>query len=140
MKSLTTVLVLAVVMLLKFTAQAAVSSLELVLTDDHVTFTTRTNISLEMVLRNVGETNMNPNILLSGLSVVLDGKEYKRDPKLTLLYTGVREFKAKSGWRSRFALAEFLIPPEALAAGRHKVALRDASSKSNTMTIFIEAR
>jgi hypothetical protein len=114
------------------------SPLELVLSDDHVVFTTATNISMEMIFRNVGETNMSPYNLLVGLSVVLDGKEFQRDPKRFVAYNGVLFFQPKLGWRSRISFSDYLIPPEVLAFGRHKVAVRDAAAESNTQTIFIE--
>ena len=138
MKTFATIFLLAVVLAITHAARAADISLELVLSDDHVVFTTATNISMEMIFRNVGETNMNPYNLLVGLSVVVDGKEYQRDPKRTIYYNGVLFFQPKLGWRSRVSFSDFLIPPEALAFGRHKVALRDADSESNTQTIFIE--
>jgi hypothetical protein len=138
MKTPATIFVLAAVFFVTHTAQAADSSLELVLSDDHVVFTTATNISMEMIFRNVGETNMSPYSLLVGLSVVVDGKEYQRDPKRICCYNGVQWFQPKLGWRSRISFSDFLIPPEALASGRHTVTLRDVSSESNTQTIFIE--
>jgi len=138
MKTFATILLLATVLSVTHTAQAADSSLELVLSDDHVVFTTATNISMEMIFRNVGETNMSPYNLLVGLSVVLDGKEFQRDPKRYIAYNGVLWFQPKTGWRSHISLSDYLIPPEALTSGRHTVELRDASSESNTQTIFIE--
>ncbi len=138
MKTFVTVLLLAAVLSITHTARAANSSLELVLSDDHVVFTTATNISMAMIFRNVGETNMEPYKLLVDLSVVLDGKAYQRDPKQSIFYNGVLWFQPKSGWVSHVSLSDYLIPPEALASGRHTVALRDAGSESNTQTIFIE--
>ena len=139
MKPFATILLLVAVLSITRSARAD-SSLELVLSDDHVVFTTATNISMEMIFRNVGETNMNPYSLLVGLSVVVDGKEYQRDPKRVIFYNGVLFFQPKLGWRSRFSFSDFLIPPEALVSGRHTVALKDAGSESNTQTIFIEPR
>jgi hypothetical protein len=140
MKTFATIILLAAVLSTTHTAQAADSSLELVLSDDHVVFTTATNISMAMIFRNVGETNMESYKLLLGLSVVLDGKEFKRDPEQVILYNGGRWFQPKLGWVSHISLSEYLIPPEALASGRHTVALRDADAESNTQTIFIEPR
>jgi hypothetical protein len=137
MKTFATILVLAAVLSITLTAQAANSSLELVLSDDHIVFTTATNISMEMIYRNVGETNMSPYDLVAGLSVVLDGKEFQRNPKRIFLFSPMW-FQPKTGMRSRVRLKDYLIPPEALASGRHTVALRDASSESNTQVIFIE--
>ena len=145
MKTFTTILLLAAVIFVKSTSpaadvvQKAPSSLELVLIDDHVVFSTATNISMEMIFRNVGEEKMKPYDLLLGLSVVWDGKEYRRDPKRYITYNGSLEFGPKLGWRNRVSLSDFLIPPKVLTAGRHTVAVRDASSESNILTVFIEA-
>jgi hypothetical protein len=139
MKTFATIFFLAAILSITHTAQAADISLELVLSDDQVVFTTVTNISMEMIYRNVGETNMSPYDLVAGLSVVLDGKEFQRDPKRIFLYNPLW-FQPKTGMRSRIRLSDYLIPPEALVSGRHTVALRDASSESNTQTIFIEPR
>ena len=146
MKTFTTILLLAAFSLVKSTSPAAdvvqksSSSLELVLIDDHVVFSTATNISMEMIFRNVGEEKMKPYDLLLGLSVVWDGKEYGRDPKQYVAYNGLLEFGPKSGWRNRVFLSDFLIPRKVLTAGRHTVAVRDASSESNILTVFIEAQ
>jgi len=140
MKTFITILLLVAVLPITRTARAADSSLELVLSDDHVVFNTATNISMEMIFRNVGETNLSPSKLLVGLSVVLDGKEFKRDPMRIPSLNILLSFEPKRGWRSRISLSDFLIPPEALSSGRHTVALRDMGSESNTQTIFIESR
>jgi len=138
MKTFTTILLLAAVLSISHMARAADSSLELVLSDDHVVFTTVTNISMAMIFRNVGETNLAPYKLLVDLSVVLDGKAYQRDPKRIIVYNGVLWFQPRTGWRDHVSLSDYLIPPEALASGRHTVTLRDAAAESNTQTIFIE--
>jgi hypothetical protein len=137
MKTFATVLLLAAVLPITRSVRAD-SSLELVLSEDHVVFTTATNISMAMIFRNVGETNLEPYKLLVDLSVVLDGKAYQRDPKRYIFYNGLLWFQPKSGWVSHVSLSDYLIPSEALASGRHTVALRDAGSESNTQTIFIE--
>jgi hypothetical protein len=134
MKTFFIILLLAAVLSITHTARAADSSLELVLSDDHVVFTTATNISMEMIFRNVGETNMSRYALLADTLVVLDGKEFKRAP---FGYEGLRWCFPKSGWRDIFVFSEFRIPPEALTSGRHTVMLRDASTESNVQTIFI---
>ena len=79
--------------------QKSSSSLEVVLIDDQVVFSTATNISVEMIFRNVGKEKMKPYDLLLGLSVVWDGKEYGRDPKQFIAYNGLLESGPKSGWR-----------------------------------------
>ena len=98
--------------------------------DDHVVFSTATNISVEMIFRNVGEEKMKSYDLLLGLSVVWDGKEYGRDPKRYVAYNGLLEFRPKSGWRNRISLSDFLIPSRLLTSGRHTVAVRDGSAGS----------
>ncbi len=146
MKTFTTILLLAAFSLVKSMSPAAdvvqksPGSLELVLIDDHVVFSTATNLSMEMIFRNVGEEKMKPYDLLLGLSVVWDGKEYGRDPKQYIAYNGLLEFRPKSGWRNRVSLSEFLIPSRLLTSGRHTVAVRDASAESNILAVFIEAQ
>jgi hypothetical protein len=145
MKTLSAILFLAAFIFVKSTSPAAdvvqksPSSLELVLIDDHVVFSTATNISMEMIFRNVGEEKMKPYDLLLGLSVVWDGEEYKRDPKHIGPWNGPWEITPKTAWRNRISLSEFLIPSRLLTSGRHTVAVRDASSESNILTVFIEA-
>jgi hypothetical protein len=73
-----------------------------------------------------------------GLSVVWDGKEHKRDPKQIGTWNGHGEIIPKGVLRTAFSLSEYLVPAEALAAGRHTIALKDASAESNTLTVFIE--
>ena len=146
MKTFTTILLLASFIFFKSTSpaadvvQKAPSSLELVLIDEHVVFSTATKISMEMIFRNVGEEKMKPYDLLLGLSVVWDGGEYKRDPRHIGPWNGPWEITPKTAWRNRISLSDFLIPPKVLTAGRHTVAVRDASSESNILTVFIEAQ
>jgi hypothetical protein len=73
-----------------------------------------------------------------GLSVVWDDKEYKRDPKQIGVWNGPGEIIPKGAWRTRFSLSEYLVPAGVLTAGRHTIALKDASVESNTLTVFIE--
>jgi len=140
MKPFATILLLAVILSVTQVVQAANSSLELVLCDEHVVFNASTNISMDMICRNVGETNLNPAELLTDLTVVLDGKEFKRDLRRTPSLNILLSFEPKRGWRRSISLSDFHIPPEALASGRHTVALRVLGSESNTQTIFIEPR
>src|SRR5947209_1338490 len=98
-KTFACLLVLAAVLSVTQAARAADSSLELVLSDDHVVFATATNLSMEVIFRNVGETNLSPTGLLVGLSAVVDGKEFRRDwrrmPSLNILIS----FEPKRAWR-----------------------------------------
>jgi hypothetical protein len=73
-----------------------------------------------------------------GLSVVWDGKEYRRDPKHIGSWNGPWEIMPKTAWRTGFSLSEYLVPVEVLTAGRHTIALKDAAAESNTLTVFIE--
>src|SRR5438046_2973461 len=43
-----------------------------------------------------------------------------------------------TGGRAGFPLSEYLVPLEVLSAGRHTIALNDASAESNTLTVFLE--
>ena len=138
------VLILAVVTFAKTLALAsdeavpATNTLEIVLVDEKVAFDTTTNISMDMVFRNVGEKPLFASHLLTGLSVVWDGKECRRDPKRMIIYNGLLEFYPQMGWRSHFSLSEFLVPPEALGAGRHTIALKVDSVTSNVLTVCLD--
>jgi hypothetical protein len=138
MKTFAAIVLLAAGLGATHAAQAAESSLELVLSDERVVFNSATNISMEMIFRNVGETNLSPSKLLLELAVVLDGKEFKRDPKRMPSLNILLSLEPKRAWRSRISLSDFLIPPAALAPGQHTVALSDMGSESNPLTIFIE--
>jgi len=140
MKTVATIFLLATVLSMMETARAGDNSLELILMDERVVFATATNISMEMIFRNVGETDLSPAGLLAGRSIVLDGKEFKTDPKGGRSLNILLAFQPKSAWRTHISFSEFLIPAEALTPGRHSIALRDMNAESNPLTIFIEPR
>jgi hypothetical protein len=102
-----------------------------------VAFSAATNITMEVTLRNVGEENMEHINLLFGLTVIWDGKEYRYCGKPTLGWNGERYFSPKTAWRLRFPMSDY-ISPEALASGRHTIAVKDAGLESNILTIFID--
>jgi hypothetical protein len=140
MKTYAGIFVLVAAVFVKTTAQAANDSLELVLADYRVEFTTARNIAVDVIFRNVGDTNMSPRKLLLELSVVWDQKDYNRDPKRVFAYNGPLWFQPRAAWRERVLLSEFLIPPERLTPGRHTVALKVAASKSNNLTISVRTQ
>jgi len=156
LKQFATIAILATVLFVYSTAQAADTfrashgSLEIVLnlqkafvyrtnTDfyDVVAFSAATNITMEVTLRNVGEVNMEHIDLRFGLTVIWDGKEYRYCGKRTLGWMGDEYFSPKTAWWLRFPLSDY-IPPEALASGRHTIAVKDAGLESNILTTFIE--
>jgi hypothetical protein len=96
------------------------------------------SISSQMVIRDLGVKKMIAPDLFWGLSVVWDGKEYKRDPKWIGDWNGQSEIIPKTAWSTTFSLSEYLVPSKVLTPGRHTVALKDAFAKSNTLTVFIE--
>ena len=107
---------------------------EIVLEGDKVVFENAETISSQIVVRDLGVKKMIAPYLYWGLSIVWDGKEYKRDPKRIGNWNGPMEIIPKTAWRTGFSLSEYLVPVEALTAGRHTIALRDASSESNALT------
>jgi len=136
MKRLSLILSLFFILLINARAETANSSLELVLHDERVSFPT-SHITMELSLRNVGDTSMNALDLVSGLSIVWDGQEYKRDPKRWFSWDGPTEFQQQTSMRARINLADYLIPQVALTPGKHSVAAKTASSKSNKLTVYI---
>jgi hypothetical protein len=114
------------------------SPYEIVLEGENVVFDKAESVSMQIIVRNLGMKKLIAPELYWGLSVVWDGKEYKRDHKHIGTWNGHAEITPKTVWRTGFSLSEYLIPAEALTAGRHTMALRDAFTESNTLTVFIE--
>src|SRR5438876_9874695 len=111
---------------------------EIVLDGQRVVFDKAQSVSIQITVRNLGMKKLIAPDLYWGLSVVWDGKEYKRNPKHSVLWDGHAEIMPKTAWRTTFSLSEYLVPAEAWTAGRHSIALRDAFAESNTLTVFIE--
>ncbi len=113
---------------------------EIVLEGDKVVFDNAETVSSQIVIRDLGVKKMIAPELYWGLSVVWDDKEYKRDPKHTSSWNGPGEIIPKTAWRTGVSLSEYLVPAQALTAGRHTLALKSASGESNTLTVFIEKK
>ena len=111
---------------------------EIVLVGQLVVFDKAESVSSQIIIRNLGMKKMIVPGLYWGLSVVWDGKEYKRDPKHIGPWNGPGEIISKGVLGTGFSLSEYLVPAEALTAGRHTIALKDAFAESNTLTVFIE--
>ncbi|HEX5398242.1 MAG TPA: hypothetical protein VFY06_04265 [Verrucomicrobiae bacterium] len=137
MRKLAITLFMAAVFFVQFTARAAPGSVDLVLTDPNVSFTSATNISMRAVFRNIGETNLSVAGLVRSLSIVWDGTEYKRNPNRSILYNGPLWLGSESGFEYNFSISDNLISPEKLTFGRHTIAVRVMSSESNTLIVFI---
>ena len=111
---------------------------EIVLVGEHVVFDKAESVSSQIIIRNLGVKKMIVPGLYWGLSVVWDGKEYKRDPKHIGVWNGPGEIIPKGVLGTGFSLSEYLVPAEALTAGRHTIAMKDAFAESNTLKVFIE--
>jgi hypothetical protein len=116
---------------------------EIVLTDHQIEFyaagyATNAIRPMEILLRNVGEETIAPNDLLSGLSIIWDGKEYKKDPKHLpyAVYDGP-SFSPKGSLEIAFSPFDFLIPQDALASGWHTVVAKTGDFESNPVSVFI---
>jgi hypothetical protein len=112
---------------------------EIVLDGERVVFDKAESVSSQFVIRDLGVKKMLAPDLYWGLSVVWDGKEFKRDPKQIGFWNGPVEIMPRTAWRGGFSLSEYLVPAEALTVGRHTIALKDDFAESNTLTVFIEA-
>jgi len=112
---------------------------EIVLSGEKVVFDKAESVSIQITIRNLGMKKLIAPDLYSGLSVVWDGKEYKLG-----VYSwggiGPYEIIPKGYWSRGFSLSDCLVPAEALTAGRHTIALKDAFAESNTLTVFIDSR
>ena len=136
-------LLLAFLPVLHVSAEAPKSGLrpyDLIVIDNRVVFDKPESISMRIVIRDLGVRKMIAAGLYWGLALVWDGKEYKRAPEHIGNWNGPMEIIPKTAWRTGFSLSEYLVPAEALTTGRHTIALRDAFSESNTLTVFIEPK
>ena len=92
----------------------------------------------EILFRNVGEKLINDSEMLSGLSLVWDGKEYKQDTKH---HRYVRmdgpPFEAGSTFGIPFSPFDFLIPQEALTPGWHTFSAKAGDAESNQVSLKI---
>jgi len=115
---------------------------EIVLHGERVVFDKAESVSIQITIRNLGMRKLIAPDLYWGVSVIWDGKEYKRDPKHTgrWKWNGPGEVSPKTAWRTGFSLSEYLVPAEVLTAEPHTVALKDAFAESNTLTVFIEPK
>ena len=92
-----------------------------------------TNMAIEVTFRNVGEKSVWPHTPIDSLSIVWDGKEYKQT-----LHSSPRSetpIESQSTGRHYYFLSDFNITPEALATGRHTVAVRTTFQEKSTFTV-----
>ena len=108
---------------------------EIVLNGEEVVFEKAESVAIWIAIRNLGTKKLIALDLISGLSVVWDGKEYKC---AKFSWNGPYEIIPKGYLRTGFSLSDCLVPAEVLTAGRHTIALKDAFAESNTLTVFIE--
>ncbi len=98
-----------------------------------VEFRDTTKMSMEVTFRNIGEFFVFPGIVRSGLSLVWDGKEYRyKDPDEA---GDEAAYPPKSCYRHDFSLSDFVIPPEVLTSGQHKVSVRVEFSEASTFML-----
>jgi len=131
-------LLLALTLALSGKPSGSPAPYEIVLQGDRVVFDPSESVSSRIIVRDLGVKKMIAPDLYHGLSVVWDGKVYKRDPNRQLPWNGPSEIIPKTAWGTGFSLSEFPVPAGALTLGRHTVALKDANAESNTITVFIE--
>jgi hypothetical protein len=93
---------------------------------------------MRILFRNVGETTLQPNDLLTGLSIVWDGKEYEKNPKRDpyAIYDGP-PFSPMGAFEIAYSPFDFLIPQEVLSPGWHTFAARTGNIDSNKVSVFI---
>ena len=135
-------LIIAFMLMLAATAMTgsptrSTSSYEMVLEGENIVFGKAEAVSSRIVIRNLGVEKMIAPDLYWRLLVVWDGKEYRRDIKQTGTWNGPGEIMPKTTWSTEFSLSEYLVPAEALSAGRHTVVLKDGEATSNILTVFV---
>jgi hypothetical protein len=114
--------------------------IEVVLISQQVTFhAADPRRMMQLLFRNVGEETVSPEKLLSGLSIVWDGKEYQKNPKRDpyIWSDGPDPIPLKGSFEIPFSPLDFLIPEEALSAGWHTIAARTGNLDSNNVSVLI---
>lgn len=91
----------------------------------------------QILFRNVGEKTINDSEMLSGLSIVWDGKEYKNDPKHKYGRSDGPPFGPGSTFEIPFSPFDFLIPQDALTPGWHTVSAKAGDAESNRVSLRI---
>ena len=92
----------------------------------------------QILFRNVGEKTINDAEMLSGLSIVWDGKEYKQDTKRHRYgRADGPPFDAGSTFEIPFSPFDFLIPQDALTPGWHTVSAKAGDAESNRISLRI---
>ena len=113
---------------------------EIVLHAEQIVFNTPESVSIHYSIRNLGMTKLFAPEIVQGSSLVWDGKACKRSPKTSRPWNGPAEIIPKGSFGSTFDLNEYLVPANLLTPGprRHTIALKHASTQSNTLMIFLE--
>jgi len=111
---------------------------EIVLNAEHIAFNTPESVSIQYSIRNLAATKLPVPEIVWGSALVWDGKACKRNPTHNVSWNGIAEIFPKGYWCSVFSLDDYLVPANLLTPGRHTIALKHASTESNTQTIFIE--
>lgn len=93
----------------------------------------------QILFRNVGEKTINVNEMLSGLSIVWDGKEYKQDTKRHR-YVQSDGQPDLGTLKIPFSPFDFLIPQDALTPGWHTLSAKAGDAESNRVSLRILKR
>jgi hypothetical protein len=120
--------------------KVAVAPYEIVIESEPVVLEELSKHAFPILIRDLGVRPMIAPELYWGLSVVLDGHEYRLDPSRIGTWNGPHEILPRTSWRTGFSLEEYLIPPEKMAPGRHTIRLKDSSVESNSVTILVEPK
>ena len=109
---------------------------ELVLVDDRIAFDPEGGMDLQLLIRNLGDTDLVARDVIRGLSLSWDGKEYPYQPRGFSVGRGDQKVEPRSGLSVPFSVAEFGAPHVAAALGRHSVSLKGAEAESNRITVY----
>ncbi len=125
---------------IRIASRAAAAPYEIVIESEPVVIPEVSQHAFRILVRDLGVQRMIAPELYWGLCVVLDGAEYRLDPKRIGTWNGPHEILPRTSWRTGFSLGEYLVPPEKLAPGRHILRLKDSLVESNSITFFVEPK
>jgi archaellum component FlaG (FlaF/FlaG flagellin family) len=112
---------------------------EVILIDDRIRFDSGKDLQLQLLARNVGDQALDSAEILTGLSLRLDGKDYRYGPRGFSILRRPEKIEPLATWKVPFQVKEFGLAADALDAGRHTISVKGAAAESNTITMIVGA-
>ncbi|MBC8065872.1 MAG: hypothetical protein H7Y17_13650, partial [Chlorobia bacterium] len=121
-----------------FTILAERRKVSLTIDADRLTFGPAEDVTVMATIGNLGATNLEAPATYWAVRVILDGKEYARQPKFIGDWNGPGRIIPNGTYQGGITLTEYGIEPATLEPGKHKLSLQLGDKKSNELTFHIQ--